>query len=160
MLDLYVGINVTPRVSSRKTIPVETTWRIRDHCLCLATQRAARALARRFDDAFRHLELTSGQFSLLISLNRKAPPPMGAVASVLGMDRTTLTANLKPLAKRGLLEIAVDPQDKRGRLLKLTPAGVSLLKSAVPIWERTQRQVERQLTDDPDALRRGLHALS
>ena len=148
-------------MSSRKSIPIETTWRVRDHCLCLATQRAARALARRFDDAFRALQLTSGQFSLLISLNREVPPSIGAVAELLGLDRTTLTANLKPLVKRRLAEVAIDPNDRRGRCLKLTPAGRTLLKSAVPIWERTQIEVERQLKgSSADSLRSSLRALS
>ena len=148
-------------MSSRKSIPFETTWLVRDHCLCLATQRAARALARRFDDAFRPLGLTSGQFSLLMSLNREAPPPMGAVADLLALDRTTLTANLKPLVRRGLAQVLVDPNDRRGRLLKLTQAGHALLKSAVPIWERTQRDLERRLKGPgADTLRSGLRALS
>ncbi len=148
-------------MSNRKAVPLETTWRVRDHCLCLATQRAARALARRFDDAFRPLGLTSGQFSLLMSLNREAPPSMGAVATLLAMDRTTLTANLKPLIKRRLAEVSVDPDDRRGRLLKLTAAGRAHLSAAVPIWERTQRDVERLLTKSgPDSLRANLHALS
>ncbi len=76
----------------------ETTLRVRDTCLCLHMQRAARALARRFDDALRPLGLTNGQFSLMMSLNRPEPPGMAAVASLLAMDRTTLTAALKPLA--------------------------------------------------------------
>src|SRR5437763_11975183 len=103
------------------------TLLVRDHCLCLHAQRAARALARRFDEAMRPAGLTSGQFSLLMSLNRPAPPALGAVATLLGMDRTTLTANLKPLARRGAVKIAVDPADRRGRLLSLTPAGRKLL---------------------------------
>jgi DNA-binding MarR family transcriptional regulator len=149
-------------VSTRKSpadrsIPVETTWRVRDHCLCLATQRAARALARRFDNAFRDLNLTSGQFSLLMSLNRPVPPPLGAVAEVLAMDRTTLTANLKPLTKRHLIATKVDPRDKRSRLLKLTPAGEDLLNAAIPIWERVQKDLERRLTKgDANSLRAGL----
>ena len=148
-------------MSSGKSIPFQTTLRVRDHCLCLAAQRTARALARRFDDAFRPLGLTSGQFSLLMSLNRERPPPIGAVATLLAMDRTTLTANLKPLVKRRLAEVAIDPDDGRGRLLKLTPAGQALLKSAVPIWERIHKEVERSLaTGDVDALRAGLRALS
>jgi DNA-binding MarR family transcriptional regulator len=145
-------------MSSRKAVPFETTLRVRDQCLCLATQRAARALARKFDDAFRSLDLTSGQFSLLMSLNRPAPPSIGAVASLLVMDRTTLTANLKPLAKRRLLQIVVDPGDKRSRLLKLTPAGLALLKRAVPIWERTHQVLERPLSDVA-RLRSGLQAM-
>jgi DNA-binding MarR family transcriptional regulator len=148
-------------MSKTKKVPVETTWRVRDACLCLAAQKAARALARRFDDAFRPLKITSGQFSLLISLNRPVAPPMGAVAAVLAMDRTTLTANLKPLVKRRLIEVAVDPDDKRGRLLKLTSAGRALLQAAVPIWERTQNEVEGMLAKgDVDRVRAGLNALS
>jgi len=73
---------------------------VRDTCLCLHLQRAARAVARRFDEALRPLGLTSGQFSLLMSLNRPQPPTIGHVAGVLAMDRTTLTANLKPLVRR------------------------------------------------------------
>ena len=65
------------------TVPYETTARVRDTCLCLAAQRAARALARRFDHAFRPLGLTSGQFSLLMSLNRPAPASMGSIAELL-----------------------------------------------------------------------------
>ncbi len=147
-------------MSSRRSIPIETTWRVRDHCLCLTTQRAARALARRFDEAFRPLNLSSGQFSLLMSLNRPAPPSIGAVASVLAMDRTTLTANLKPLAKRGLVDVRIDPADKRGRLLKLTPAGETLLKAAVPVWERTQMEAEQLTKGGGERLRAGLRALS
>src|SRR5882757_9001188 len=102
--------------------PFETTHLVRDTCLCLHLQRAARSLARRFDDALQPLGLTNGQFSLLMSLNRPKPPPMGPVAELLAMDRTTLTAALKPLRRRGLVVIAVDPADRRGRLLRLTPA--------------------------------------
>lgn len=141
------------------TVPFETTLHVRDHCLCLATQRAARALARRFDDALRPVGLTSGQFSLLMALNRPAPPKMGAVATLLAMDRTTLTANLKPLERRGLLETRVDPADRRGRLLMLTDTGRDALRRAVPIWEQAHAEVERPLAA-PDVLRAGLWALA
>src|ERR1700679_2731536 len=100
-------------------VPYETTILVRD-CLCLHVQRAARALARRFDDALRPLGLTQGQFSLLTSLNRPEPPRIGDVSALLAMDRTTLTANLKPLQRRRLLKVKVDKADKRGRRLVLT----------------------------------------
>ena len=90
---------------------------VRDACLCLHVQRAARALARRFDEALRPLDLTNGQFSLLMSLNRPEPPSIGSVATLLAMDRTTLTAALKPLERRGLVKVAVDKEDRRSRLL-------------------------------------------
>jgi len=123
-------------------------------------QRAARALARRFDAALRPVGLTNGQFSLLMSLNRPEAPQMAAVARLLAMDRTTLTAALKPLERRGLVTIAPDPADRRGRLLKLTAKGRALLKSAAPVWEQTHRDVESELGDgEADRLRSDLRAL-
>jgi DNA-binding MarR family transcriptional regulator len=139
----------------------ETTHEVRDACLCLHVQRAARALARRFDDALRPLGLTNGQFSLMMSLNRPEPPDMVAVALLLGMDRTTLTAALKPLQRRRLLKVAVDRADRRGRVMTLTPKGRRLLARAVPVWRRTHISVEALLPDgDPDRFRKNLRAVS
>lgn len=141
--------------------PFETTLRVRDCCLGLHIQRAARALARRFDEALRPVGLTNGQFSLLMSLNRPDPPAMAPVAALLAMDRTTLTAALKPLERRGLVRIHADPADRRSRLLHLTLAGRSTLASALPIWERTHAQIESELpSGDPNRLRADLRALS
>lgn len=143
-----------------RAVPFETTLQVRDTCLCLHVQRAARRLARRFDDALRPLGLTNGQFSLLMSLNRPAPPRMGEVAELLAMDRTTLTAALKPLERRGLVAVGADPLDRRGRLLSLSPEGLALLAAAVPVWARLHAEIDASLADPgPDALRRGLAAL-
>jgi DNA-binding MarR family transcriptional regulator len=142
-------------------VPYATTRMVRDCCLCLHVQRAARALARRFDEVFRPLDLTNQQFSLLMSLNRPEPPGMAAVATVLAMDRTTLTAALKPLERRGLVKVTVDPDDKRGRLLTLAPAGKKLLARAMPIWTRTHAEIEARLAEGGAELLRGnLHALA
>jgi DNA-binding MarR family transcriptional regulator len=139
----------------------ETTLEVRDSCLCLHVQRAARALARRFDDALRPLGLTNGQFSLMMSLNRPEPPGMAAVASLLGMDRTTLTAVLKPLQRRGMIKVTADPADGRGRLITLTAKGRRLLSRAVPVWRNTHAAVEALLpAGDSDRLRNNLRALS
>lgn len=147
-------------MSKPPLVPFETTLKVRDHCLCLAAQRAARALARRFDEVLRPLALTSGQFSLMMALNRPEPPFLGSVAGFLAMDRTTLTANLKPLERRGLILIAIDPADRRGRRLTLTQQGLILLASAVPIWQATHLQIDNLLAhDDIDVLRNGLRTL-
>ncbi|GEL72840.1 MarR family winged helix-turn-helix transcriptional regulator [Myxococcus virescens] len=144
-----------------RAVSFATTLHVRDHCLCLVVQQAARALARRFDEALRPVGLTHGQFSLLMSLNRPQPPSIGPVAELLAMDRTTLTANLKPLERRGLVKTTVDPADRRGRLLTLTDAGLQLLQSALPHWERMNEETEQLLAQtDVDALRAGLRALS
>jgi DNA-binding MarR family transcriptional regulator len=123
-------------------------------------QRAARTLARRFDEALRPLGMTSGQFSLLMSLNRPAPPTMKDVADLLAMDRTTLTAALKPLVRRKLVRIAVDKEDRRSRRLILTDDGEALLSAAVPIWKREHAAIERALPRGGDALRKDLLALT
>jgi DNA-binding MarR family transcriptional regulator len=142
-------------------IPYETTLFVRDNCLCLHAQRAARALARRFDDALRPYGLTNGQFSLLMALNRPEPPPMGPVAAVLAMDRTTLTAALKPLERRGLVVVEADPRDRRGRLLRLTVEGRRLLTTAFPVWKETHEKIDRQLSEvDMAALRAGMLAIA
>ncbi|WP_417834252.1 MarR family winged helix-turn-helix transcriptional regulator [Thalassospira xiamenensis] len=122
-------------------VPFSSTLMVRDSCLCLHVRRAARTIARRFDDAFRPFDLTSGQYSLLMSLNRPHPPHMQDVADLLAMDRTTLTANLKPLERRGLVAIDIDPKDKRSRLLTLTDQGMALLVKAFPIWQKTQKDL-------------------
>jgi DNA-binding MarR family transcriptional regulator len=146
---------------SKPNVPFATTLKIRDRCLCLHVQRAARRVARQFDDALRPLGLTNGQFSLLTSLNRPQPARLGSVAALLAMDRTTLTAALKPLERRGLVDVSIDQQDRRSRSLKLTRQGRSVLAAAIPIWIRTHARIERQLAGiEPDLLRRGLNTLS
>jgi DNA-binding MarR family transcriptional regulator len=142
-------------------LPLSVTHGVWDRCLSLHLQRAARAMARRFDDALRPVGLTNGQFSLLVALNRPEQPRIGAVASLLAMDRTTLTANLKPLERRGLLTVARDPEDRRSRRLDLTDAGRDLLSRAVPIWRAAHDEVDRTLQNrDRDDLVAGLAALS
>ncbi|MDI1284512.1 MAG: MarR family transcriptional regulator [Reyranella sp.] len=139
----------------------DTTLHVYDHCLCFAAQRAARALARRFDEALAPFGLTSGQFSLLTSLNQPKPPSIGSIASLLVMDRTTLTANLKPLERRGLVRISVDPADRRARRLTLTTAGRRILRSAMATWERTHGEIDGRLAHtEAKALRAGLRALA
>jgi len=148
-------------MSTSNEISRETTLYVRDHCLCLHVQRAARALARRFDEVLRPVGLNNGQFSLMMSLNRPEPAPMGQVANLLAMDRTTLTAKLKPLERRGLVVVSVDPKDKRGRRLTLTDDGRALLVKALPIWRETHAEIEAQLErSDADMLRADLIALS
>lgn len=148
-------------MSNPSALPFEVTPLVRDRCLCLHAQRAARALARRFDEALRPVDLTNGQFSLLISLNRPVAPNLGSVANLLAMDRTTLTAALKPLERRRLVKVAVNKEDRRNRLLTITSAGRALLNKAFPIWEKTHAEVENEISGtSPDRLRSVLRTLS
>jgi DNA-binding MarR family transcriptional regulator len=146
-------------MSKHDPLPFATTLTVRDTCLCLHVQRAARALARRYDEALRPAGLTNGQFSLLMALNRPAPAGIGDVATLLAMDRTTLTAALKPLQRRGLVAVTVDEADRRSRRLALTPAGRATLAAALKGWRRAQKGAETLLAE-ADRLRAELRALS
>ncbi len=138
-------------------LPRDTVLHIRDTCLCLATQRAARRLARRFDAALKPFGLTNGQFSLMVALNQPEPPPIGRIAPFLGMDPSTLTAAVKPLARRGLLTVEPDPQDRRSRRLCITPEGVALMREAVEVWHTEHAALEQDMGEErPEDLRRGL----
>jgi len=141
------------------------TLLVRDTCLCLHVQRAARLLARRFDVALKPVGLTNGQFSLMMSLNRPDMPgvpraTIGSVAELLGMDRTTLTAAVKTLERRGLVDVLVEAKDKRERRMVLTAEGRRVLAAATPIWTRTHAEVEGGLAGgNPERLRLDLRAL-
>ena len=134
-------------MSNQPAVSYQTTLHVRDHCLCLAAQRAARALARRFDEALKPAGITSGQFSLLNALNRPEPPTIGSVASLLAMDRTTLTANLKPLERRGMVELVADEKDKRSRRIRLMDAGMAALAVAMPTTATPSATLRHSTTD-------------
>ncbi|MBN8716649.1 MarR family winged helix-turn-helix transcriptional regulator [Thermomonas sp.] len=141
----------------RDSFPHVKTLEVAQACLCLHAQRAARVLARHFDEVFRPLDLTNGQFSLLMALNRPHAPTVGELAPFLAMDRTTLTALIKPLERRGLLAVIADAHDRRKRRVRLTAAGHALLKRAYPLWCDAHGALERRFADAPalrDLLRR------
>jgi DNA-binding MarR family transcriptional regulator len=114
-------------------------------CFCLNLKRAARAIARRYDDALQPFDLTSGQFSTLVAISGLQPVSMQALAEVLVMDRTTLTATLKPLERRGLVRVAIDTADRRGRQLRVTDAGAALANETLPIWQQLQQRITRDI---------------
>ena len=130
-------------------------------CICLALRRAARSIARRYDEALRPLDLNNGQFAMLSSIAARQPAAIQAIGERLGMDRTTVTAALKPLQRRDLVAVAVDDEDQRGRAVRLTPAGSKLLDRALPLWQAAQQDVAHQVggAEASKALRGVLAAL-
>jgi DNA-binding MarR family transcriptional regulator len=142
-----VDININRPVAA--TVPLEITLHVRDTCLCLHTQRAARALAARFDAALREVGLTNRQFSLLNALNGPTPKTVSAAARVIGADRTTVTAALKPLVRQGLAKISPDSDDRRVRRVALTAKGHARLAAAVPVWTRAHQALEAELAGSP-----------
>jgi DNA-binding MarR family transcriptional regulator len=119
----------------------------RQRCLTVASEctahglrKAARALSRLYDEAMAPAGLRGTQFNLLVALSLAPGAPVAKVADELGLDRTTLTRNLGPLERDGLVE-SVPDEDKRVRRLRLTERGRDVLADALPRWERAQQRV-------------------
>jgi DNA-binding MarR family transcriptional regulator len=127
------------------SLSVETVHEIRDRCLCLATQRAARRLARRFDRLFAPLGLTNGQFSMLVALSGTWMPRLGELAEFLGMDPTTMTAAVRTLERRGLVTLQADEADARARRPSLTEKGRDVVARAVPLWREEHARLQAEL---------------
>lgn len=113
-------------------------------CICLGLQRAARAVARRYDEALRSVDLSSGQFSLLASIAGLQPTGMQSLADHLAMDRTTVTAALKPLTRRRLVTVEVARHDLRSREVSLSADGLDLLRRATVLWTQAQQDASKR----------------
>jgi DNA-binding MarR family transcriptional regulator len=115
---------------------------IHDGCFCLALQRAARAVARRYDLALKPIGITSGQFSIMTVVSGPKPLPLTKAARILGQDRTTLTRNIASMERNGLVETTIG-DDERVRGLSLTARGQQLLADALPLWRKAQSESTR-----------------
>lgn len=127
------------------TLPLSAVRDVRDTCLCLATQRAARLLARRFDRLFAPLGITNGQFSLMMALSGQWQPRLGQLASFLAMDHATLTSAVKTLERRALLVLEADSRDARVRYPRLTAEGCRVVAQALPLWQSEHAKVQAEL---------------
>ncbi len=114
-------------------------------CTCLRVRKLARRVSQIYDRALEGYGLTITQFGLLNQLRRRDGVTIGALAEELVMDPTTLTRNLRPLERRGLMVFAPDPADRRSRALHLTEKGRQTIRDAHPGWQAAQRLVEDRL---------------
>ena len=107
-------------------------------CTCFAVRRAARHLSQSYDRFLAPTGLRTTQFSLLRVLARSGPRSIQTLAAEMGLDRTTLGRNLRPLERDGLVAIGIAPADRRGRALSITEAGKLKLEQAHALWKRAQ----------------------
>jgi DNA-binding MarR family transcriptional regulator len=115
-----------------------------DSCMCHKTRMAARAITRAYDDALRQTGLRATQVSVLAAVAARGALSIQSLADSLGMDRTTLTRNLRPLEDKGLVILAPEARH-RSRVLTLAPSGRAMLMKALPLWEDAQRATQRSL---------------
>ncbi|HET9524130.1 MAG TPA: MarR family winged helix-turn-helix transcriptional regulator [Terrimicrobiaceae bacterium] len=121
---------------SSKTSPFQACR----NCSCSALRRASRAVTQHYEACFRGTGLRATQFTLLASLAQTGPLPISLLASSLGLERTSLTRNLRPLEKRGLVETVTD-DDRRIRRIKITKRGEVVALEALGAWKRAQSSV-------------------
>ncbi len=116
--------------------------RISAECPALRARQASRALGRFFDQALRPIGLQVSQLPLLCAaaIAGESGAPIGALARAIVIDPTTLTRNVRPLEKAGLLRVARSPHDRRTRVVFLTRAGERMLERAFPAWQRALRE--------------------
>jgi DNA-binding MarR family transcriptional regulator len=112
-------------------------------CLCFRARRVSRALTRLYDEELRPLGIQATQLTLLnaIALSGEAGARMGGLVEVLAMDSTTLSRNLRPLQRAGLVTVGRLPADRRVRVVALTPAGQRLIEDALPLWQRAHERI-------------------
>jgi DNA-binding MarR family transcriptional regulator len=107
-------------------------------CLCLASRKASRAITRAFDRRLRAHGIRSTQFSILVNLMERGPMTIGDLAEALGIERTTLTRNLRVVEDQGWVKISVGDVDGRSRVVAATRKGRSAVAVALPSWREAQ----------------------
>lgn len=110
-------------------------------CLCFAVRKLGRAVTQPYDRALRATGLRVTQFNTLAVLAQTGPMPMASLAEFMGMDRTSLTRNLKPPARKRWIRISPGDEDRRVRMVTITPAGITALRKALPAWRSAQASV-------------------
>jgi DNA-binding MarR family transcriptional regulator len=110
-------------------------------CVCAALRTAGRRLTREYNRVLAPAGLTVNQYSILARLRRVGPLPLSAAADRLGLDRTSLSRELRPLVDAGLVETGTDERDRRKRIVAITGAGVEAERSARPLWRQAQESV-------------------
>ena len=113
-------------------------------CTWWALRRANRAVTQHYEASLRGTGLRVAQFALLAMLEQTGPLPLGALAEMLGLERTSLTRNLQPLEKQGFVRTETD-DDQRIRRIALTKKGKAAALSALDAWKQAESTVEAVL---------------
>lgn len=126
---------------------VRAAHKIAKECTCIRVRQASRVVTKIFDHQLREAGLQDSQLSVLVAVAHfgERGANIGALAEALVMDRTTLTRNLRPLERLGLLRVARSPDDARARIVLLTKVGERKIELALPLWERAEKRLREAL---------------
>jgi len=125
----------------KKAVDTSLPQMLLDTCMCHKARMAARVVTRAYDDALRPTGLRATQVSVLAAVGARGALSIKSLADALQMERSTLTRNLRPLEKKGYVELAPERR-YRSRVLTLTSAGRAALVTALPLWEGAQRKLK------------------
>jgi len=114
------------------------------NCACFNVRKSARVLTKHYDDALQSLELKPTQFTILAVLSSVDAITVTDLADYMILDRTTLTRNLRPLERQGMIQTGAG-DDRRTRMISLTKKGLNKLKAAIPLWKQAQKDVTKYL---------------
>jgi DNA-binding MarR family transcriptional regulator len=134
----YVYMHIS--YAAMKNLDAATLREVARACACANLRKAARAVTQLFDEALAPSGLRATQFTLLVTSRLMGKSTINELAERMAMDRTTLSRNLKPLVRSGLLEVRPG-EDGRTRLVRLTPAGEHALEEAYPLWQQAQQEM-------------------
>jgi DNA-binding MarR family transcriptional regulator len=129
-------------------------------CACFSLRRASRKVSQAFDQALKPSGLRITQFSVLTAYHMSGDLGISKMSRGLGMDRTTLSRNLKLLAQKGLITLET-AEDRREQRVKVTKKGAQAFERAVPYWQQAQQKVISNLGPEKwAALQQDLRALT
>jgi DNA-binding MarR family transcriptional regulator len=128
--------------------------KVAESCMGMRVRKAARVVANHYDKHLKPAGLKGTQFTLLNTIFLNPAANIGQLADTMGLDRTTLNRNLKPLERQGLIRSG-SGKDPRTRTLKLTEEGIKILQNALPYWleaqsgvmETVDRRIKRLMDD-------------
>lgn len=130
-------------MNSKKPVALLQTPQ-QDPCSCFYLRRAARVVSRQYAETMKAAGLKSSQFSILSILSSNEQLTITELAAKMGLERTSLSRNLRPLEKDGLIAVS-DEREHRRRFIKLTRQGKAKYRKALPLWNQAQQQFKEQL---------------
>jgi DNA-binding MarR family transcriptional regulator len=119
-------------------------------CFCLGARQAARKITRLYDSYMQEAGIRATQFTILSQLMLRGELPIGKLAGILGMERTTLTRNLTPLEEQKWISIKAG-DDPRARMIGITGQGRNVVRRSFPYWSKAQAHIGKLLGADGQA---------
>lgn len=131
----------------RKTLIQTLSSEVANVCACRKMREASRKITRMYDEFLRPAGIKTTQFTMLAVVARMDAATLTELAKILGLDRTTLSRNLRPLERDGLIEVSAEGY-RRARSVNITNEGIAAMEKALPLWRSAQKSLKRRLGED------------